>query len=70
MGNTHLVNIDVGTLLHRPTKNRQNHEKNIQKKCISDLPTQTVQNLFGCSYQIDYHFARAASKYDVGKLTS
>jgi hypothetical protein len=36
-----LVNIDVGTLLQiAQAKNRQNHEKNIQKKYfISDLPT-------------------------------
>jgi hypothetical protein len=35
-----LVNIDVGTLLQiAQQKKCQNHEKNIQKKIISDLPT-------------------------------
>jgi hypothetical protein len=35
-----LVNIDVGTLLKiAQQKTAKNHEKNIQKKFISDLPT-------------------------------
>jgi hypothetical protein len=33
-----LSNIDIGTA-NRPAKNRQNYDKNIQKKFISDLPT-------------------------------
>ena len=34
-----LVNIDVRTLLQiAQPKKRQNHERNIQKKFISDLP--------------------------------
>ena len=39
IGTTHLVNIDVGTLLKIPAKIAKIMKKNIQKKVVSDLPT-------------------------------